>query len=820
MPYLQRRGYSSRDLSMASARAVSRTEANNSHLRCALALQLSACDAHLPVLARKDTHRLTSQDKKAALAYARQHQLPLVALTNGQEILCFNAFNQLPVSWNGEITDKLPTRAQLPAVISALQNYPHLSDISLPNDKSLPFRPALPLKQLNNLFRRCHVTIRNFEKDEENAFADFSKLLFLRLLEEKAEREEGLDLPYSYRFYQLARKTAAESEEVRAAIQTMIEQLTAQTSYGDVLSDPLRLRHARTFLSIVQQLEAVSFYDCELDSKGAAFEYFVRTTLKGRSLGQYFTPRPLIQVMVSLLGRQKLLSCLRAGHKPRIFDPACGTGGFLIYLMQECLRQLEALYARHEIDSATHEQLARYIRGQMFFGSDANRGVACAARMNMIIAGDGHANITAADSLSPTAQDWNIDIPNCDFILTNPPFGTFELQAMTPKGLQQFPIPAPKKGQYLFLQKMVLTTRPYGEICTVIDEGVLNNEKGCALRRWLLQHCRLKAIVALPEETFKPNKINVRSSLLYLQRSASPDLPLERDYIVTFCRLKSLGYSGSGEPIRDFDFARQLAEFENRLLIEADGEQRTGYGWEAYGVSARTLYADPMLRLDYRYWQPAVRQGIKDLLQRGGQALKELNTISTARGQSPAQEVYVDEKDGYALVVKAGNISRFGSLQLDNADYVEKVIYEQMSESHVFYGDILLASTGEGTLGKCCVYRLPGPAIADGHVTIIRVNTAQIYPEYLCDYLRLGFGARQIERLYTGSTGLIELTAEQTNRIIVDLLSNNLARQQEVSQRLRQAEAHYLQTIELAELMLESQRQQFSSAQVFSQTDA
>ncbi len=86
-----------------------------------------------------------------------------------------------------------------------------------------------------------------------------------------------------------------------------------------------------------------------------------------------------------------------------------------------------------------------------------------------------------------------------------------------------------------------------------------------------------------------------------------------------------------------------------------------------------------------------------------------------------------------------------------NSDWIEKNIYdeylqraEELNENRniVKNGDVLLASTGDGTLGKCCVYDKKFPAIADGHVTIIRVDKKVIDPYYLADYLRCGFLAQ------------------------------------------------------------------------------
>ena len=100
------------------------------------------------------------------------------------------------------------------------------------------------------------------------------------------------------------------------------------------------------------------------------------------------------------------------------------------------------------------------------------------------------------------------------------------------------------------------------------------------------------------------------------------------------------------------------------------------------------------------------------------------------------------------------------------------------------------------------------PAIADGHVTILRVNPKVVYPEYLADYLRAGFGADQIRRLHTGSTGLIELTPGHVDAIVVDLLSG-IREQKRMSKRLRASELAHRRLLNEAEDKLSAARSVF-----------
>ena len=173
--------------------------------------------------------------------------------------------------------------------------------------------------------------------------------------------------------------------------------------------------------------------------------------------------------------------------------------------------------------------LAKRIKRDVFWGVDANHRIASAAKMNMIIAGDGFANIRHGDSLTENV-DFLVDflrvshrtLPLADFVLTNPPFGMSEADTLMDADLALFSIQM-TKTQALFLQKMVEVTKPSGHICTVIDDGMLNTKAMTRIRQHLLDRCFVDAVIRLPEVTFQPNRINVRSSVLLLTRKPHED---------------------------------------------------------------------------------------------------------------------------------------------------------------------------------------------------------------------------------------------------------------------------------------------------------
>jgi type I restriction enzyme M protein len=789
IPYLTRRGYeveTDLDFEVPAKRAE--------RLSLGYVDLLVTCGRPKPIFlieAKRASKKLNLKDRDQALSYGVAHKVPFVVVTNGNDIQCFNCASGLPIQWDGSTAQKIPTKEQLlKSVLGALKKDKTTTKIPLGTDKSMPFRPGLSPKQLKALFYRCHSDIRRIERSEDRAFQDFSKILFLKLYEEKCDIE-NLAYPYSFSFHELAAKPDNESDQVMIAIKSMIKTLVETKNYGDVLSEPISLKQPKTYQQIVERLAEVSFYDSSFDSKGAAFEYYVRATLTGKKLGQYFTPRPVIHLMSTLIGREKATNAALMGNPMRVVDPACGTGGFLVYLMKQAMEELDQRESKNKITKSTYRAAAKNLREHTFFGADANGSVASAAKMNMIIAGDGHSNIFAEDTLATISKLWSPSLANCDLVITNPPFGTSESDSLTSADYEQYPV-STKKGQLLFLQKMVLCAKPDGgEICTVIDDGVLNTDTGAAIRRWLLKNCKLLSVVKLPEVTFKPNKINVRSSVLHLARRTQPDEDFSESYAVRFLDLRSLGYAGSGEALRGFDEAKLMGEIESFLR---GNENFADYAyWRSFAVKVEDIIGDKTCRFDLKYWDPAVMKSMVTLYQTGAPSLTALVTTPIVRGVSPPQEAYVDRRDGYALVIKAGtNISKFGEIILEG-DYIEKNVFEEFEKAALRKGDVLLSSTGTGTLGKAAVFREDTPAIADGHVSIIRVDQSKVYPEFLCDYLRHGFGSSQVRRLYTGSTGMIEITPDQVKSIIVELPS--LEKQEEISQELRHIETKYRQAV-------------------------
>ena len=320
LPYLNRRGYDTvKDFDFETMSILTDSYSKGF---VDILVTLGKKNAAFLIEAKRISKKLTNKDRDQAISYARAKEIrvPFVVVTNGIDIHCFNTKNKKRILWDGKAIYKIPSRDQISKVLKELKKDPNATYIPISNDTSLPYRPGLPLRQLNALFYKGHSTIRKIEKNEEFAFADFSKLLFLRLLEEKADLDEHFELPYSYRFFELAETPVKNADQVKVAVEAMIKGIVNQTPYGEVLEDAIHLKNPRTFLSLIKDLSSVSFCDCSVDSKGAAFEYYVRATLKGKKLGQYFTPRELVQVMNALIGENKIVNAVMSNTKIKVLE--------------------------------------------------------------------------------------------------------------------------------------------------------------------------------------------------------------------------------------------------------------------------------------------------------------------------------------------------------------------------------------------------------------------------------------------------------------------------------------------------------------------
>ena len=453
--------------------------------------------------------------------------------------------------------------------------------LDIPNKKEAQNIQELEkLLNKNNTFQRenftktlykCHSIIRNNDKlSPEAAFDEISKILFIKII---YERDNSKNQIFSLDIY---KKEKIDFEKYRFNEKKDFYQFLFEQTKKDYIDDDLfepteiiRIRE-NSFEAIVKELEIYNLSTTSDDVKGIAFEEFLGKTFRGE-LGQFFTPRTIVDFMVEVLDPQETET---------ICDPCCGSGGFLIKAFEYVRAKIEAKVQqekeliKQEYYTETYEKLSdaekekiddkvnkffsqlneefninndksriRTLSYDCIFGTDANPRISRTAKMNMIMHGDGHGGVHHNDGLLNVN---GIFENRFDVILTNPPFGARVEKSLKiteadkysdeerikkyqkrygdeyNKALKQVNnnIGKPLVSLYkmgamstltevLFIERCLNLLKPGGRMGIVLPEGVLNNSNLQKVRDYVESKAKILLIVSIPQDVFKIGRAHV-----------------------------------------------------------------------------------------------------------------------------------------------------------------------------------------------------------------------------------------------------------------------------------------------------------------------
>ena len=431
---------------------------------------------------------------------------------------------------------------------------------------------AVPREELRSAIRKCHQTLwEGGRRSPIAAFGEFSKLVFIKHRDEKdLDRADGS--PYDFQ-----RRDGETAAELASRIHRLYQ--AEQAREPDVFTESINI-DPPVLTQCVEHLEGISLDRTELDTKGVAFEEFMGSFFKG-DFGQYFTPRELIAFAVEILDPQR-------SHL--ILDPACGSGGFLLYALDHVRREADR---RQTPGTIEHFQFWHHFAQNNLFGIEVNDELARVAKMNMIIHDDGHTNIVGHDALD---FPQNIEFKNrklvqgkFDLILTNPPFGA--VIRRTEKGdgyLEQFDLMrylgknypvrtemtgaktsarsvkarASVKTEILFLERVHSFLKPgSGRAAVVLPDGILTNSSLQGVRDWLLNHFQLLAVVSLPQFAFQHYDAGVKASIVFLRRLADGET-VSDDEPIFMALTENIGYDAKGDTTLNVTTEREVSGME------------------------------------------------------------------------------------------------------------------------------------------------------------------------------------------------------------------------------------------------------------------
>ena len=437
---------------------------------------------------------------------------------------------------------------------------------------------AFTRDEFSKLLFKCHNIIRNNDKlSPEAAFDEISKILFIKIRYERTNSENQI---FSLEAFRADKESydKYKSKGDKEFYQLLFEK-TKEDFRDDDLFEPTEIIRIRenSFEAIVKELEIYNLSTTSDDVKGIAFEEFLGKTFRGE-LGQFFTPRTIVNFMVEVLDPQETET---------ICDPCCGSGGFLIKAFEYVRAKIEAkvqqekelikqeyyteIYEKlsdaekEKIDdkvnkffSQLNEELninndksrIRTLSYDCIFGTDANPRMSRTAKMNMIMHGDGHGGVHHNDGLLNVN---GIFENRFDVILTNPPFGArvekslkiTEADKYTDeerikkyqkrygdeynKALKQVNknIGKPLVSLYkmgstltevLFIERCLNLLKPGGRMGIVLPEGVLNNSNLQKVRDYVESKAKILLIVSIPQDVFIASGATVKPSLLFFKK--------------------------------------------------------------------------------------------------------------------------------------------------------------------------------------------------------------------------------------------------------------------------------------------------------------
>lgn len=440
---------------------------------------------------------------------------------------------------------------------------------------------AFTRDEFSRLLFKCHNIIRNNDKlSPEAAFDEISKILFIKIRYERTNsgtqifsKEEFLKQKKMY--------DAVKSKESPDYYQFLFNK-TKEDFAKDHLFDEnetIKIRE-NSFEQIVKELQVYNLSTTSDDVKGIAFEQFLGRTFRGE-LGQFFTPRTIVDFMVSVLDPQE---------GEYVCDPCCGSGGFLIrafeYVREHIENEVEVRkedvkkslftddYSKlpkkeqekidqkvidafskmnYELDINNPMGRLRSLSFDCIYGTDANLRMARTAKMNMIMHGDGHGGVHHHDGLLNVNGIWE---GRFDVILTNPPFGARIDKELKITETDRFTdiekIKAYEKrygkenydnalkqvndhidqpildlfqiGKFsgltevLFIERCLNLLKPGGRMGIVLPEGVLNNTNLQKVRDFVESKAKILLIVSIPQDVFMAAGATVKPSLLFFKK--------------------------------------------------------------------------------------------------------------------------------------------------------------------------------------------------------------------------------------------------------------------------------------------------------------
>ena len=404
--------------------------------------------------------------------------------------------------------------------------------------------------ELQKVVQRCHnILWERHGFDPAQAFDELSKLLFVKLYDETTMAGA-----------RTVTRRGEPVEQFATRVRWLFDQANQTPGFDVVFSGQAIAVDDLAICEVFRQLQSYSLLQTTAavdgaDVKGTIYENIVGNTFRGE-LGQFFTHRNIVEFMVRMIGVDEDMV---------VYDPACGSGGFLIMCAKLIREQLKA-HQPPLSQEAIAQRLKAYSQ-RCLIGTEINERTARVARLNLLMHGLDYANIFTVNALKveETGDECLLSLVRegaIDVIFANPPFAGYEKD---PAVLTRFELGQNGRGQVtsvtrevLFIERIICLLRPGGMAGIVIPQGIFTNRNLARVRDYIRRHAQILAIIELPDWAFIPSGTSVRGSLLFIRRMEPPP----PSYDIFMKRVEHIGFTSTGQPDERNDFEATLDEFK------------------------------------------------------------------------------------------------------------------------------------------------------------------------------------------------------------------------------------------------------------------
>lgn len=656
--------------------------------------------------------------------YARVIEAPLVFATDGVFCKAFHTVANRPPILNGEEVDEFMREA---LALRYLTSY----EVNTVSPKVQYDR-----KELIRIFDEANNMLRGEGlRAGIERFGEFANILFLKLISESEQikRESGIQTKFDIACSWDSIKQIPSSTRIEYINKTVYDKLNAL--YNTDIFTPLQIKDASILKEIMDKLDPLMLTDVDSDVKGDAFEYFLKASTSTKNdLGEYFTPRHIVKTMVRLVNPQ-------IGET--VYDPFCGTGGFLI----ESFRHIYNNMVRTDTNQ-------KILRESTVYGHEITN-TARITKMNMILAGDGHSNIVMKDSLANpidgtttyTDEKGIVHHNGFDIVLANMPY------SQKTKHGNLYDLPS-TNGDSICVQhcmKAINSAAENGRMALVVPEGFLFRKDLAKTREYLMNNCQLQSIISLPQGVFLPYT-GVKTDIIYATKVNKKVKSSERKKNFWYFDVRSDGYTLDNHR-RKLDTPSDLTKYEEyRKLDEEQMADMMKVGFEIIPLDKVRKNSFVLVGSRYRDVITPVSSTQSTI------KLKEVaNFMRGVSFPKSAQKTKYANGDLGIVTTKAA--------QSDGIDKTSIVYVDESyrkDEKLIMPGDILISLANSlDFIGRVTFVDEEYENLSFGaFMGLIRVDTSKIAPLYLYAVLQSDYAKEYFKSVAKTTTNISNLTFE------------------------------------------------------------